>query len=345
MKLLLISLLFTLNAQAAIYGKDDRLEIFQSLKVIRTQAKSIAAMIPIEAFKKTRGGHDYKIVAPLYKDLEFMDSDDWDVLEDVIGVELNANKIKMCKGVKFYAQPMASSCTTFLVASDLLMTAGHCVISEKVCEEFAFVFDYTAEHNYQSEIFVDPKNIYTCSKVQYSGYVEPTMDDLISGNERVSRDFAIIKLSKKVKNRRPLKAISKWTQREKHPVYTIGTPMGLPLKYSGLGHIIPTSIEKNSFVTNLDTFSGNSGSPIFSGKSGKIIGILVSGAEDFNFIEDSSLKRRNKKNKFVRSGHYITKADGKVCSKPAEYDNYDIKLEEFEEGEVGFRIDRIFDAF
>jgi len=345
MKLLLIAFFLTFEASAAIYGKDDRLEIFQSPSVIRKQAKSIAAMISIDAIKKTRGGYDYKIVAPLYKDLEFLDSDDWDALEDVIGMDLFSSSIKMCKGVKFYAQPMASECTTFLVASDLLMTAGHCVTEENFCKKFVFVFDYTAEHNYQSEVFVDPKNIYTCSKIQYSGYIDPADDILGSPSKNVSKDFAIIKLSKKVKNRAPLKAISKWSQRDKHPVYTIGTPMGLPLKYSGLGMIVPTSIEKNSFVTNLDTFEGNSGSPIFSGKNGKIIGILVSGAEDFNFIDNTQLKRRSKKNKFVRSGHYMTKTDGEVCSKPAEYDNYDIKIGEFEEGEVGFRIDRVFDSF
>ncbi len=345
MKLLLISLFFTLSSFAAIYGDDDRLEIFQSPKVVRAQAKAVAAMVSIESIKKTRGGYDYKIVAPLYKDLEFMDDDDWDALEDVTGMDLVSSSVKMCKGVKFYSQPMGATCTTFLVASNLLMTAGHCVTEENLCDKYVFVFDYEAEHNYQSEVFVDPKNIYTCSKVQYSGYIDP-LDDLFGDNEGgVSKDFAIIKLSKKVKNRKPLKAISKWTQKDKHPVYTIGTPMGLPLKYSGLGKIIPTSIEKNSFVTNLDTFQGNSGSPIFSGKSGKVIGILVSGAEDFNFIDDTHLKSRKKKNKFVRSAHYMTKVDGKVCSRPAEYDNYDINLNDYEEGEVGFRIDQVFGAF
>jgi uncharacterized protein (UPF0297 family) len=63
-------------------------------------------------------------------------------------------------------------------------------------------------------------------------------------------------------------------------VFAIGSPLGLPLKNSGLGQVR----KKDDIwaVASLDVFHGNSGSPIFNTQN-QAIGILVSGGPDFIF--------------------------------------------------------------
>lgn len=56
--------------------------------------------------------------------------------------------------------------------------------------------------------------------------------------------------------------------------------MGLPLKIAGFATVRDFS-KVGYFVADLDTFGGNSGSPVFSVKTKKIEGILVRGDEDF----------------------------------------------------------------
>jgi V8-like Glu-specific endopeptidase len=60
----------------------------------------------------------------------------------------------------------------------------------------------------------------------------------------------------------------------------IGHPSGLPQKVSDDGQILNNK-EEDFFVTNLDTFGGNSGSPVVDLNSGMIEGILVRGEEDY----------------------------------------------------------------
>ena len=62
----------------------------------------------------------------------------------------------------------------------------------------------------------------------------------------------------------------------------LGYPLGLPMKLT-----INAGISNNDnfsfFYTSLDSFSGNSGAPVFDLSTHRVIGILVSGAVDFEF--------------------------------------------------------------
>ena len=63
-------------------------------------------------------------------------------------------------------------------------------------------------------------------------------------------------------------------------IFVIGHPVGLPLKVAGYSTVRDFS-KSGYFVADLDTFGGNSGSPVFSVKTKKIEGILVRGDTDF----------------------------------------------------------------
>jgi V8-like Glu-specific endopeptidase len=93
-------------------------------------------------------------------------------------------------------------------------------------------------------------------------------------------------------------------------VFVIGHPVGLPLKYAGNAKITDNS-PSTYFSANLDTFGGNSGSPVFSMVDGKHIveGILVRGETDFVEV-----------NGCTRSQVYPTTGQmGENCTRVAEF--------------------------
>ena len=59
----------------------------------------------------------------------------------------------------------------------------------------------------------------------------------------------------------------------------IGYPSGLPLKVASGGRV--RTVKSEYYVTNLDTYGGNSGSAVFNSTSGEVEGILVRGENDF----------------------------------------------------------------
>ena len=63
-------------------------------------------------------------------------------------------------------------------------------------------------------------------------------------------------------------------------VYVLGHPSGLPLKYAP-GAQVRGNDDPSFFVANLDTYGGNSGSPVFNERTGEVEGILVRGETDY----------------------------------------------------------------
>jgi len=72
------------------------------------------------------------------------------------------------------------------------------------------------------------------------------------------------------------------------PVYGIGHGFGLPLKLSPCGKIIEDR-KDDFFECSIDFFSGNSGSPVFSSKSHKLLGILIRGKKDIYIEHDKAI--------------------------------------------------------
>ena len=89
-----------------------------------------------------------------------------------------------------------------------------------------------------------------------------------------------IKLDRKVKGHKPLPVERSKNLNEGDSIFVIGHPVGLPVKVAG-GATIRNNKPKNFYLTDLDTFGGNSGSAVFSSATNNIIGILVRGSTDF----------------------------------------------------------------
>jgi hypothetical protein len=191
----------------------------------------------------------------------------------MVTLPLDAYKtyFSLCQGEKFFDQPVGSFCTASLVAPDLVLTAGHCAPSAASCPGKTFVFGFEMGKNGEWPAKVPAADVYSCKEI-------------VASSNGDTRDFAVIRLDRPVLDREPLAIDRSSAPAAGESVFVIGTPLGLPLKVADGAHV--RSVEADSFMTDLDTFGGNSGSPVFSARTGLLEGILIAGGQDLMLKDD-----------------------------------------------------------
>ncbi len=257
-----------------IYGEDDRKEVHEASEAHQLLARSTAILIPvanISASKRDQRRGVVQISQTTMK--EWLDSMEEKTTKRMFSEQVNQTAktgITFCEETRFIHQPNPGMCSGFLIAPDLIATAGHCVDSENFCKENRWVFDYQVDKETQ-KAGVDQASdtVYGCKKVVSSGLTKLSL-----------KDYAIIQLDRRVKGRAPLKIRTENTVADSQSVLVIGGPSGLPTKVT-TGGKVRENFHPNYFVTNLDTFQGNSGSAVFNAETGMVEGILVRGEEDF----------------------------------------------------------------
>jgi V8-like Glu-specific endopeptidase len=65
----------------------------------------------------------------------------------------------------------------------------------------------------------------------------------------------------------------------------IGHPNGLPQKLAAFGLVLENDPAFPYFVASLDTFGGNSGSPVIESDNNQVVGMLVSGEQDYELTD------------------------------------------------------------
>lgn len=232
-----------------IYGEDHRLDIFETVNPVHLDlATSTAAMIPNSSLS-TEGG-----------------------ISVISGSSLESRGI--CKSERFADQITAANCSGFLVGEDLLVTAGHCIRSQRDCDGSQWVFDFglkSAQQNDGSRFEVKTSDVYACSEI-----VERDL------NRSSSDDYALIRLERRVSDRAPLTVRTKGRIEAGADLVVIGHPTGLPTKIAD-GSWVRENLNDVYFSSNLDTFGGNSGSAVFDSKTGMVEGILVRGSTDYKY--------------------------------------------------------------
>lgn len=173
--------------------------------------------------------------------------------------------LRVCSQERFAEQEILSSCTGFLVGEDLLMTAGHCVQSESQCKKFKWVFGH-----FSGAEKIAKKDVYSCKEL---------VSQKLTASVFSTRDYAIIKLDRRVENRSPLPIRKEGWVEVGDDLAVIGHPSGLPMKTADNARV--TKRRFNFFYANLDSYSGNSGSPVINVNSGIVEGILIQGANDY----------------------------------------------------------------
>lgn len=173
----------------------------------------------------------------------------------------------LCSSEPYYAQPTTAFCTGFLVTPNLVATAGHCIGSQYDCQKTALVFDFAMSGPNQVEDTLEDYQVYSCVEVIHSEVAN-------SG-----ADFSLVRLDRPAFGHAPLKMSRQKELAEGEGVFVIGHPAGLPAKWAGGANVREVNTE--FYTANLDTYGGNSGSPIFNSLTHEVEGILVRGENDF----------------------------------------------------------------
>ncbi|MBC97424.1 MAG: peptidase [Halobacteriovoraceae bacterium] len=233
--------------QKVIYGDDNRRDVYEESDTMLLElAKSTAALI------STRGL-----------------SDDGQGMMKINGRKLGQAR-NFCADEPYGNQIAAANCSGFLVAPNVLVTAGHCVRSLSDCKNYNFVFDFKTTHSGQTEYKVPKSSVYSCKKVVKT----------VLNNWGDKMDYAVIELDRKVTDRAPLKYRTSGKVANGEDLVVIGHPSGLPTKIAD-GAYVRNNSQSAYFSANLDTYGGNSGSAVFNSRTGVIEGILVRGETDY----------------------------------------------------------------
>ncbi|PXY41840.1 hypothetical protein DMB65_04555 [Flavobacterium cheongpyeongense] len=178
------------------------------------------------------------------------------------------NRYNLCTGQAFANQLTVGIGTAFIIDEDIMMTAAH--VLQRPLKDYAIVFGYRIINSLgTAETGIAAEDVY------YPVSLEKNYGDL---------DLIIFKTDRQL-NRPALEWEKSKALKKGDEIYMLGYPMGLPQKLA-----INADLSDNShhqyFYTSLDSFQGNSGSPVFNYQTHKIIGVLVSGYVDYELHGD-----------------------------------------------------------
>jgi len=162
-------------------------------------------------------------------------------------------------------------CSGFLVAEDIVVTAGHCYDESDIANT-RFVFGFVMLDATTPETVVNANQVYSGIEV-----ISQVLTD-------TAEDYAVVRIDRPVTapGAVPLEFRQSGTIAIGTQIGVIGHPTGLPTKIAfGEQTTVRGNSESAIFTANLDTYGGNSGSPVFDAATGVVEGILVRGAADF----------------------------------------------------------------
>lgn len=195
--------------------------------------------------------------------------------EVALGVEqrlcdlMKASGKPLCPGEPFQDQPvLGGACSAFLVAPDLVITAGHCVIAARICPLIAFVFGAGYTRADRDPRLVGPDDVYSCRDLP-----EVAVDG-------VHGDHAVVRLDRPVVGREPLPLRRSGKVEDDEELVLIGNPLSLPTKIAAHGKVLDNT-SPLYFKASTDSYGGGSGSVVMGARSGLVEGVLVRGEDDF----------------------------------------------------------------
>jgi Trypsin-like peptidase domain len=238
-----------ISRQKSIYGSNgtDRRRDFWEVQDPKqlTVANSVAALIRPDHYKETQTGL-------------------------VLSGASLGEKMQLCSDQNYFDQPVIAYCTAFVVGSDLVATAGHCAgtdISSGVRIVFGYRKTRTADR-FHTDTEIPKRDVFKVIEV------------VSEKVEAKGVDYAILRVDRPIKDHLPLPLESDNPVQVGEQLYVLGFPSGLPMKLADQGFVREVS-ENGYFVSNLDTFGGNSGSPVLRSDSLTVEGILVRGDTDY----------------------------------------------------------------
>jgi hypothetical protein len=247
----------TINLET-IYGKDDQLDEYEVADP-NILVKGDATVMTVPRFI-LEDNHDGTYSLPGRTFAEWY---------------LRLNNYPLCPNERFRNQPAPGQATGFLVASDIIATAGHVACRED-CNDMAFVFGFVMRDANTALLRIPESDVYYCREIVVRQEGDP--------------DWGLIRLDRKVPDHKPLPLRHTGIVPDNEPILIIGHPYGLPRKYAA-GATVHGNTASAYFLANLDTYDGSSGSPVLNANTLVVEGILYAGPACF--ITDGSCDRSN----------------------------------------------------
>jgi V8-like Glu-specific endopeptidase len=233
-----------------IYGDDDREEYYESFDpLLKDVADATAVMV--RPFR-----------------VEDTDQDGVKRLED----DLFSEEKNLCDSEPYRDQRAPGFCTGFLVAPDVMATAAHCIDDQADCLNTRFVFEFRKDSADDDASLVKSSDIYSCETLLAREHDDANGID-------VGTDWALVRLDR-APARTPVSFRETGELAEDNMVALVGHPSGLPQKIAGGGRVFDVS-EDVYFKSDLDSYGGNSGSPVVNFITGIVEGVHVRGTSDF----------------------------------------------------------------
>ena len=248
-----------------IYGTDDRLDVFEVTNTFHaTLARSVCALVETKDLRANADGSFTLLHQENTQEGRF------------------GGEIPMCSDERFARQPWVAFCTGFMVAEDLIATAGHC-IDEMWMNEYRVVFGWEMIDATTPVTTVPANRVYR------------VVEEVHSANN-FARDHAILRVDRRITapGATPLPVRRTGRIADGALIGVIGHPMGLPKKVAfGANTRVHANNRPYVFYTNIDASGGNSGSPVFDQLTGLVEGIYVFSDVD-DFLIDGNCFRLNR---------------------------------------------------
>jgi ricin-type beta-trefoil lectin protein/trypsin-like peptidase len=173
----------------------------------------------------------------------------------------------LCASEPFRTQPTGAFCSGFLVASNVVATAGHCMDTGNLAK-VRFVFGFRMANANTANTVLSNGNIYRGVEL---------LGRTLASN---GADWSVVRLDRAVLNHRITRVRFGGRIANNQAIHVIGHPSGLPTKYAP-GANVRDNGPAAFFIANLDTYGGNSGSPVFDAQTHLVEGVLVRGENDY----------------------------------------------------------------
>jgi hypothetical protein len=233
------------DRQRVVYGVDNRKDLYQvTSPAVRKAAAAVVALVKAADLSANADG-SFTLATEPYR-----------------------QAYDLCGNEPFVSQPIGCFCSGFLVAPDVIATAGHCVKNQVDLAGIRFVFGFRMTDADTARTSFPGADVYAGRAL-----VGRKLDD-------DGTDWALVRLDRRVTGRAPVSVRASGKIPSTQTLFVIGHPCGLPQKYAP-GARVRDNAPGPFFVANLDTYGGNSGSPVFNAANRKVEGILVRGENDF----------------------------------------------------------------
>ncbi|MGH3054596.1 MAG: trypsin-like serine peptidase, partial [Gaiellaceae bacterium] len=216
-----------------VYGRDDRIEYFAAPTRVQHAADAVCVVVERGELVPNGDGTVTLLTVPY----------------------ANQFNPPLCDDEPFRSQSTIGECTGYLVAPDLVVTAGHCVEPDELADvAFVFGFSLTDPGQLTPAVVPEADVYYARAILGHSFHDAPDYSD-----------YTVIRLDRVAAGRDPLAIRRTGTPVVSDPVVLIGYPYGLPLKVAGGAEV--KRVTRTFFEANTDSYAANSGSPVVDSTS------------------------------------------------------------------------------